>query len=187
MPRGAAARPTDFQYGQVLICAHSLGAVIARRALLDIALQDPPWRDRLSAVRLQFFAPAHKGALIIKLAEEGLAAISVPLAFAKINGKLAAVGLKSRYQVLQDLEPGSQTLTDLEAETRRLLDQDPQAHAYLRAHVVHARRDHVVAQGQFARDHRPDFIDGKGHIEVCKPELGFLQPLETVLARVGRP
>jgi hypothetical protein len=184
LPTGASKRAPAFQYKRLVICAHSLGAVVVRRALLDVLLQQAPWANRLADVRLLFFAPAHMGARIIKLVEEGLTAFSVSLAVAKISGKAAAVGLKARYQVLQDLEIGSKTLGDLEADTRRLLDANPAANVFLRAHVVHAKRDDIVNHGQFAYDFRPTFIPKKNHSQVCKPELGFLEPLDTLLEYV---
>jgi len=184
MPTGATKRPRTFQYERVVICAHSLGAVVVRRALLDALAQKASWTGRFADVQLLFFAPAHMGARIIKLVEEGLTAFSLSLAVAKISGKSAAVGLKAKYQVLQDLEIGSQTLDDLRADTRRLLDANPAGYDFLRAHVVHAKRDNIVEHGQFVNDFKPKFIPKKNHSQVCKPELGFLEPLETLLEHV---
>jgi pimeloyl-ACP methyl ester carboxylesterase len=187
LPNAAPRRADDFQYDRVLICAHSLGAVVTRRALIDAVQRDAPWVHRLKDVRLLFFAPAHKGATILKLAEQGLAGISITLGFAKIAGSVGAAALKSRYKPLLDLEIGSQTLTDLEDETRQILGSRParwKKYPFLRANVIHAQNDRIVLQNQFGRDYRTEFVPGKGHSAVCKPELGFLRPLEELIKRL---
>jgi pimeloyl-ACP methyl ester carboxylesterase len=66
LPAGVE-RPYDFAYRECVIVAHSLGAVIARRALLDATRMNAMW---LSRIKLVLYAPAHKGASIAKLAVE---------------------------------------------------------------------------------------------------------------------
>src|SRR5260370_16772791 len=51
-------RDKGFAYGDVLVVAHSLGAVISRRALLNAFDTKKNW---LSKIRLVLFAPAHNG------------------------------------------------------------------------------------------------------------------------------
>ena len=55
----------DPGYVRIVIAAHSLGAVITRRALLDASRAGALWLDR---VRVVLFAPAHNGAYAAVLA-----------------------------------------------------------------------------------------------------------------------
>ncbi len=56
-PRG------PFNYTRVIVVGHSMGAVVARRALLDLDRDSLTDQDR-SRIRLLFFAPAHKGSTL---------------------------------------------------------------------------------------------------------------------------
>ena len=69
----SAPRNNDFGYDETILVAHSLGAVIARWALLQATDQQKKWAPR---VKLILFAPAHMGANVIKLASEGLGVFS---------------------------------------------------------------------------------------------------------------
>lgn len=53
-----------FQYEYVTVVAHSAGAVVARRALLDAQKAGASWLPR---VRLVLLAPAHQGASLLPL------------------------------------------------------------------------------------------------------------------------
>jgi hypothetical protein len=59
-------RATTFGYDRVVIVAHSLGAVVARRALVNAHTQHAPWVGKIA---LLLFAPAHKGILATHLLE----------------------------------------------------------------------------------------------------------------------
>ena len=54
----SAQRADDFGYDELVIVAHSLGAVISRRALLDATRNKSEWVAR---TKLVLYAPAHKG------------------------------------------------------------------------------------------------------------------------------
>src|SRR5713226_7104842 len=63
-------RKAEFQYGSVVVVAHSLGAVVARQALLDLDEdRNPKWLNKISLV---LFAPAHMGADVVPLGTEFL-------------------------------------------------------------------------------------------------------------------
>jgi triacylglycerol esterase/lipase EstA (alpha/beta hydrolase family) len=100
-------------WDRVLFVAHSLGAVVVRRALLDSFLEgtgsytDEHW-SRLSS--LCFFAPAHSGADVLKLINETFSTLGLPI------GPV----LKGRYPCLQDLEKESTALKDLRDDYRDL-------------------------------------------------------------------
>lgn len=182
-PQGAAERVATFQYDRIILCAHSLGAVVTRRAVLDLAQTSESNVDAMQRLRLQFFAPAHKGAHIIEFGEQVLAAIPLPF---PIDG-LAAAAIKMKFPALHDLEVGCQTLADLEAATRTLLQTNPARYNFLRAHVLHGQKDRVVAHTPFGQDHPQQFVRGHDHRTVCKPTGTFRAPLELLLSRVAEP
>lgn len=161
LPPSAPAREATFDWDDVLIVAHSLGAVVSRQMLLFAHERGDAWASK---VRFLFFAPAHMGADVLKLAAEALTGLP---------GWLPAVA-KYRYQVLQDLEPNSQMLTHLAAEVQRLLPAAPN----LKARIVLAANDKVVSPVPFAGDYQPPaFIPQRSHTQVCKPSSNFLDPL----------
>jgi pimeloyl-ACP methyl ester carboxylesterase len=176
LPPGVRPRKSDFAYRRLLICAHSLGAVVTRKALLEAGNQVPP-RRWLPNVQLLFFAPAHNGASILPLASQALSTIAI----GPLRGKLVESVLKLHMPVLSDLEPGSQTLNDLRTMTESALGPKRNRNGHLRAHVVHGGRDTVVVQNTFMADHPFARLPGRRHTEVCKPRLGFLDPLELLI------
>lgn len=85
------------EYEDIVIVAHSLGAVIARRALLDAHKAGKPWVDRTGFI---FYAPAHLGARVHTLIDLTLGKIPLPV----------DALVKTYYPCLEELEPGSTTL-----------------------------------------------------------------------------
>ncbi|MGC3997994.1 MAG: alpha/beta fold hydrolase [Anaeromyxobacter sp.] len=160
-------RPKGFQYKKVIVVAHSLGAVVARRALLDLAQLDTPGLDR---VRLVLFAPAHLGADILPLAREALGVIRlVPI---------AALASWS-YRALRDLDPRpSPVLQQLMAETQKLTATPPSPH--IARVVVHGYKDRIVAQQQFCADPLAKF-EPKNHVALCKPDAHYTNPIDYVM------
>ncbi len=61
-----ACRDASFRYKRLVICAHSLGAVISRRALLDMEARSTGLFCGLN-LRVLLFAPAHKGTDLVAL------------------------------------------------------------------------------------------------------------------------
>ncbi len=171
------ARRADpgFRYMHVSLVAHSLGAVVVREALVQAAMDTPPapW---LKDVSLVLFAPAHTGAVILDLANEALGAM--PAKF----GAAAATGAKAFVPVLRDLEPGSDMLDKLRDDTDDLLGQ---GHDSLRAKVVVlGKKDRIVQAVRFCKDPGPRIVPDKGHIGVCKPDTGYLDPLGYLLPHI---
>jgi pimeloyl-ACP methyl ester carboxylesterase len=173
-PRGAL-----FAYEKVVLVAHSLGAVVCRQALLEAHYDRADWTEK---VRLVLFAPAHMGANIVPLVSQALTTIPY-------LGGLAAPFLKFRYQVLQDLEPGSTTLKMLLKETMKELERKKvrraiargEGHSLVASLVVLANPDPVVDPNHFGLDPGAKEFPGKGHKEVCKPSSEFLHPVERLL------
>lgn len=156
------------QWDRVIFVAHSLGAVVVRRALLDCFLEttgiynESHW-SRLS--QLCLFAPAHSGADILKLIGETFSTLGVPVGPA----------LKGFYPCLQDLEKGCTALNHLRDDYQELPEHcRKQANA---ASVILAGIDRVVDPARFPGDPIPDQIGMKGHITVCKPSRKFLEPV----------
>lgn len=171
--RSSTAQP----YRRLVIAAHSLGAVIVRRALLDAARANPSWLER---VRLVLFAPAHNGAYAAVLAS---AFISDQDWFL---GKLAGAVTQYNIPLLEDLKPDSVVIRRLQDETRQALAKaqavDPNAspaHLVPRA-VVWANDDRVVINQPFESDPLALLWDGD-HAHVCKPNLGFVDPVHLVI------
>lgn len=157
----------DFNYQRILIVAHSLGAIIVRRALLNAKNENKPW---LVNCRMVLFAPAHKGAKIQNLVAESLPTI----------GKILA-GLGFLFiPVLDDLQPNSQTIQNLITDSQAYLKQN--TGQFTIAHeVVWANGEIVVHNQQFCNDPVATLIDGESHTSICKPRANYLCPYNIVI------
>lgn len=164
------SRPNDFKYESILIVAHSLGAIVSRYAALDGVRNNKTWPN---SIRFIFFAPAHRGAQIIKLAAQALGI----LRFVPVEA-LA----KHQFQVLQDLEPGNDTLVDLEQYLKDALAKG--LNNLSAKKVFHTGMDRVVEPRDFYSDPPYEPIDHADHREICKPRAGFMVPLEMLLAEL---
>jgi pimeloyl-ACP methyl ester carboxylesterase len=174
LPHGAEPRADTAKYKHVLLVAHSMGAVVVRRAFLDLErhLKD---RERRS-VRLLFFAPAHRGSSLPLLVSSGFGLGWLP------GSALVGSLLTVHYRSLQDLAVGSGFLTKLEADSgaaRAALTgaSELATDAHLRAHVYHAQGDKVVVQDRFDDDHPMEPIMRKNHREICKPSDAYQEPV----------
>jgi alpha-beta hydrolase superfamily lysophospholipase len=172
LQEAATPRRQTFKYRRIVLVSHSLGAVVTRFALLWAHQERKVWRKR---VRQVLFAPAHKGSDISAMCSSILGMIK-PLSAGGVDALL-----KLAYPVLKDLYVGSPTLKDLEDRTLRALSRKAKEH-YLIAHrVIVGTDDNVVEPLQFGKDPLPVEFDGKGHIKVCKPNAGFLDPVTKLL------
>ena len=97
LPPTAARRGTGNTYDLIVLVAHSLGAVIARQALLLAHESHRPWADR---VRLVLFAPAHKGSDVVAMAATFMGV------FKPLSPEIVKAGLELLWPVLKDLEAG---------------------------------------------------------------------------------
>ncbi|AEH82549.1 hypothetical protein [Sinorhizobium meliloti] len=95
---------------KVTVIAHSLGAPVSRRALLDAIRNQASWAGK---TRLQLFAPAHMGAYLNKVRKElGIAS--------RLIASLTAL-TKFGVLSLDGLEPGSPFLTQLMEDSSKEL------------------------------------------------------------------
>lgn len=160
-----------FEYKSVLIVAHSLGAIVTRRAILDARQNSRDWVGRTSMV---LFAPAHSGAEnVIALGSEALSAIPY------VGRVLAQFG-KFRYQPLSDMEKDSPTLDLLKQETEAALAAGTAD--YLKARkVIFGSDERIVRAMRFCSDPAPVVIEGKDHGSVCKPAAAYADPVTLLI------
>lgn len=161
----SASRPRDFCYDELVIVAHSLGAVIARRALLDATKSNLKW---VSKIKLVLFAPAHKGASIAELALEAASSF----AFLRLFG----VGARFQSPLIDELKPDSRSLKKL-LEDSELATQGGANTHLIASKVVIAEFEKIVINDSFGSDPAPVAIPGTTHTSVCKPTRVFRQPL----------
>ncbi|HBP89779.1 MAG TPA: hypothetical protein PKK23_17630 [Nitrospirales bacterium] len=147
-------RASDFRFEEVFLVAHSMGALVARQALLDAFQMRYPWTSK---VRLALFAPAHMGADLLRLCMQTLAPFPIPVSLAA----------HSIYPCLHDLVPTSQTINLVISRAKNL---DPLSAKTFSAHGVWiAAHDQVVSPNAFPGDPPSKTIRGRTHISMCKP------------------
>jgi len=161
----SAQRADDFGYDELVIIAHSLGAVIARRALLDATRMSLDWVVR---TKLVLYAPAHKGAKVTELALE----VASSFTFLKLFGIVA----RFESPLIDQLKPESQSLKALLEDTEIATKDGANTHLVARK-VVIAEYEKIVQNESFGKDPPPDTIPETTHTSVCKPKRDFLQPL----------
>lgn len=161
-------------YSSIVIAAHSLGAVVARRALVDL-WRAPETRHVADLARLLLFAPAHRGATLRRWAQASPMGV--------LDGLLPLMHLLGRFAVLDDLEIGSPTLQDLAADLLAY-HRAPRA-AGLRARAVfHAEHERIVELGDLPPDGPAVILNGVDHNSICKPEGDRRQALDGLLAHL---
>jgi pimeloyl-ACP methyl ester carboxylesterase len=166
----SAKRADGFAYETLLIVGHSLGAVIARRALLDATIMSKTWPSRC---KLCLFAPAHRGANVTDLAIEAVSNWSFLKPFSAL--------MRFQSPLIDQLRRGSDVLKILQDETVELTKNG--ANSHLKAVLVLiAQYERIVDNIRFANDPPPITIAGKSHINLCKPSSEFKEPLEHVLS-----
>jgi pimeloyl-ACP methyl ester carboxylesterase len=162
-------------YSRVLLCAHSMGAVVVRRAIADLDLE--PVAPQLPRVRLLLFAPAHLGSSDLPgLIAEGLGELP--------GLKLVGYALRAYYRSVKDLAEKSPALELLEKDTRDRLAARRDAHlpvGHLIAAVLHSQHDKVVVQERFVEDLRAEDVMHQDHRSICKPNDVYLTPVDRVL------
>ena len=147
-----------FEYNEITIVAHSLGAVITRLALNLAYEKKASW---LKSVNMLLFAPAHNGARIIPLLVE--------LFYPKI---FRPIGILWRYFVvtLHDLEEKSLTLSDLKLRTQDI-QKENEARFSKALSVVWAQNERVVFNNRYLEDSLPIQFTGTNHSSVCKSSI----------------
>jgi pimeloyl-ACP methyl ester carboxylesterase len=160
-----------FSYSKIIIVAHSLGAAITRRALLDLHKGGATWTNYVS---LLLFAPAHRGAQLAELRKElvhqsGSSIISLISAFFSL-----------RSQASRDLERKSVFIRQLKSETAAALTNGSATCLKARK-VIFGQKDSVVLIERFCDDPCEAIWHGHNHTSVCKASPQFTDPLREVL------
>jgi pimeloyl-ACP methyl ester carboxylesterase len=161
-------------YDRIVLVAHSMGAIVSRRALLVALKAKRKWVEQ---VRLVLFAPAHTGVDdVIGL----LLGIRDPFGI----GAIASGGIKIVSPALRDLLKAS-TFEKLAAETRAERQRNKRrSRCLVAARVVFGSAETVVSMEPFGEDPEPVSLRGKGHFSVCKPTAQFRRPVEIVAAEL---
>jgi pimeloyl-ACP methyl ester carboxylesterase len=154
-------------YSKIVIVAHSLGAVVTRRALLFAKKDRREWVDLTSMI---LFAPAHMGARAIPHLRSLLFPWPLKFLAGLIEFKLAS---------LDDLMPHSDTLNDILAETKELKIKGEHQFTIAKS-VVWAGKELIVYNANFLDDPNPIEFEDKDHINVCKSSPEFLRPIEEI-------
>ena len=174
LPDDAPPRPIGERYERIVIVAHSMGAVVMRRALLDLDRNGMSQEEHHS-LRLLLFAPAHRGSKLSKLIASGLGLDFLP------GSTLIGQALRIHFRSLGDLEEKSQALTllfDDSVAARARREARRESDADLRAYVLHARDDKVVVQDRFDEDVSGRPVGNRDHRNVCKPEEEYRRPVD---------
>jgi Alpha/beta hydrolase family len=166
LPDGA--KRSNFSYTRIVLVAHSLGAVISRRALLDVyrrSNKSSKQRHWLKNITLLLFAPAHKGAYAAEIVRSTLG----PSGWSLFG--LFKAAIKYKTPLLADLSPGSTVLTSLENDTRQVLRAIGRSVPpfLVPKIVVWAEGDRVVINDPFVSDPVSIIEFGHDHLSVCKP------------------
>lgn len=161
----SAQRAEDFGYDELVIVAHSLGAVISRRALLDATKNKSGWAAK---TKLVLYAPAHIGAKVADLALEAASSFS----FLRWFG----IGARFVSPLIDDLMPESRPLKKLLEDTKEATKGGANAHL-VASLVVIAEYEKIVENETFGDDPPPKTIPDTTHTSVCKPRTDFLKPL----------
>lgn len=145
------------EYKDILIVAHSLGAVVVRRALLDSVAERACWVER---TRILLFGPAHMGTRLVNLSLLLRSGIGSILSDFFIFGRM-------KVPVLDDLEEGSDFLRELLEESEAVVEQRGEQSIRAEA-VIFGERDNVVRTRPFCVDPLSDVWPGEDHCSVCR-------------------
>lgn len=163
-------------YERLLFVGHSLGGVIVRNTIAKAAnaLSGRPetWPLRLGRAP-QLFAPAHSG-----FRHDDIASLVVSLAR---PAALVFVYWRFRHgKVYAELRPNSDPLNSVKEATldARVAYADCPA---LYADVLWGVDENVVFDVDYKKDRTKDSVPEKDHTSICKPENGFLDPVDMVI------
>lgn len=146
-------------WDDVYFVAHSLGAVIVRKCLLDDITYSRP---RPYRTRMVLYAPAHLGTTLLDPHGAGNRLTSGWLAeMMRVIGRRAT-------PVLDQLRQGSPALKKLLTETKQALARG-NAHHLVARMVVFGEFEDVVVVSRFLEDPQPRILPHRTHYCVCKP------------------
>lgn len=178
--RGASLRPpARAPYSELLLVGHSLGGVVLRRALSDAAHSwleqrkaDPQApRPSLLGAKTRLFSPASAGfSPSGRLGQITAIPLLWRLFLIKLQGSSA----------FNDLQEGSQILTNTRKRTEELASQQSDQLCGLRAHVLWANPENIVVTERYDTDYTEYSAEGTNHLSVCKPADTYQIPWQFV-------
>jgi hypothetical protein len=180
---GESVREGSSTYEDIYLVGHSLGGVVIRRALVDAAqawiderLTTPGTpRPRLLDARVRLFSPASAG-----FQPSGCFWLLRAL------GLWSAVDLRlSSSSAYLDLQPDSILLRETRRRTETLVATDHTAFGALRAQIVWANPENVVATERYDSDPVQFSAQDTTHLTVCKPNADYRLPW--VFVETGTP
>jgi len=166
-----AAKLRSQPYDRVIVVAHSLGAILARWALIMANNQGCTWMPKTELV---LFAPAHNGARpgqLVRFAFGGLSFLRFFAAYALFKSPL-----------IDELDSGSRIFKRFRSDVKTALKGGKCP--FLRARmVIQASKERVVHNGPFENDpplwSPTDFVNAD-HSSVCKPTSYFPAPFDAL-------
>jgi pimeloyl-ACP methyl ester carboxylesterase len=178
--RGASPRPVSgAPYSELLLVGHSLGGVVVRRALCEAAHS---WLEQrktdpqapippLLRAEIRLFSPASAGFLPSgQLGHIKAFPLLWRLCLLMLQGSSA----------FNELQEGSQILTNTQKRTEKFLSEQPDELRGLRARILWANPDHIVVTERYNTDYPPCSVDGANHLSVCKPDNTYQIPWQFV-------
>jgi pimeloyl-ACP methyl ester carboxylesterase len=162
--------PTD--YAELVIVGHSLGGVVARRAVCDAirVSQEGTSVSPLATATVRLFSPATAG--FRPAGKLGM------LFETKVLRKVAMIKLR-RSQAFTELERTSPLLDDTRTTTEALAHDDPSS-SPLHPRTLWAFDDEVVEARDYKTDPISDSIEKVSHSSVCKPKSAYIAPWDYV-------
>jgi hypothetical protein len=177
--RGASVRSsTELPYSELLLVGHSLGGVVVRRALCEAVYS---WFEQrktnaqapkppLLAVKTRLFSPESAGFRP-----------SGPLGQIKATPLWLFCGMKLKgSSAFNDLQEGSQILTETRKRTEDLVNQHLNELDALRADILWANPENIVVTERYTTDQPSCSVDGTNHLSVCKPDDTYQIPWQFV-------
>jgi hypothetical protein len=159
-------------YPGLVLVGHSLGGVILRLLLCDLAMA---WHENGATARgrpplldaeVRLFSPASGG-----FRSAGwLGLVQASSLWRAVNMQLR------RSSAYTDLQPGSSLLRDTRRRTEQLVAEHGDLLKVLRASIIWASPDNVVLAERYDSDRVDDSVDGTTHRTVCKPRSDYARP-----------
>lgn len=158
-------------YSELVIVAHSLGAILSRWALAMAVTAAKNW---VANTRLALFAPAHNGSRpgeLMRLATNNMAFL-----------RFFVTGYLYYSPLVDELAENSAILQKFQKAVKDAL-ASPAGTNLTAQLVIHANRERVVHNAPFESDPLPAFphlFREADHLSVCKPTRYFPAPLDAL-------
>jgi pimeloyl-ACP methyl ester carboxylesterase len=181
-------RRGPYEYKRLVLVGHSLGAVVIRQLILDLACQFAI-ENCVPALQIKHIVETCPALLanvcLISPAHLGFrpaGTLGALFSLSSLAGVLRT--FLAFYRAFSELEPDSALLKSLRQRTEALAVRYPQLSA-LSAKSLWAENDDVVVMDRFDCDPPMTYASGRNHVNVCKPLRNYLKPLE-FLAKYGQ-